>query len=320
MFTLAIVGLGAWGKRIVDSVQGRSDVVRFAAAATRTPSRAEQFSAEKSIRLGSDYNSILTDDAVDGIVICSPAHEHVAQAMAAIEAGKHVQVVKPLALTLADAEALYEAADRKGVFLAPAYERCFLPAADELRRRVKAGVLGKIIHTEGAYCVDRYMKMTRQDWKTDISAAPPGALADHILYMMIELIGPVERLHARGRHLATDLSVADTATVTLDFPGGVTGLLTAIGVTGNFTRLHLFGTGGWAEWRDARHLEINPLNGEKEAIDFPAFDSLKEQTESFAAAAQGKAEYRIPRANAITGVAAVEAMGTSAASGQAVQL
>lgn len=319
MFTMAIVGLGAWGRRIVDSVQGRSDAVRFAAAATRTPSKAQDFADEKGIRLVDDYQGILADDTVNGIVVCSPAHRHVEQALAAIEAGKHVQVVKPLALARAEAEALYEAADRKGVFLAPAYERCFLPAADELRRRVKAGAIGRIIHAEGAYCVDRYVTMTRDDWKTDITAAPPGALADHILYMMIELIGPVERLSARGRHLATDLSVADTATVTLDFPGGVTGLLTAIGVTASFTRLHLFGTEGWAEWRDARHLEFNPLKGEKEVLDVPAFDSLREQTESFAAAAQGESDYRIPRANAIAGVAAVEAMGLSAASGEPVK-
>lgn len=320
MFTLAIIGLGAWGKRIVGSVQGKSDLVRFAAAATRTPSKAQAFADQAGISLGDDDRAILADDAIDGVVICSPAHQHVGQAMAAIEAGKHVQVVKPLALTRADAEALYAAADRKGVFLAPAYERCFLPAADALRRRVKSGALGRIIHAEGAYCVDRYMTMTREDWKSDITAAPPGALADHVLYMMIELVGPVAELQARGRHLATDLSAADTATVTLAFPGGATGLLTAIGVTAGFTRLHLFGTAGWAEWRDARHLEIRPLKGDKEVNDFPAFDTLREQTESFAAAAQGKAEYRIPRANAIAGVAAVEAMARSAEIGQPVTL
>lgn len=320
MFTLAIVGLGAWGKRIVGSVQGRSEATRFAAAATRTPSRAQAFAEKHGISVSDDYDAVLADDGIDGVVICSPARQHAAQAMAAIEAGKHVQVVKPLALTRADAEALYEAAERKGVFLAPAYERCFLPAADALRRFVTSGRLGRIVHAEGAYCVDRYLSMTREDWKTDIAAAPPGALADHILYMMIELIGPVAELRARGRHLATDLSAADTSTVTLGFPDGATGLLSAIGVTAGFARLHLFGTEGWAEWRGAGRLELNPLKGDKEVLDFPAFDTLREQTESFAAAARGNGHYRIPRANAIAGVAAVEAMARSAESGQAVRL
>lgn len=320
MFTMGIVGLGAWGRKIVGSVQGTSDAVRFKTAVTRTPSRAEDFATEKGLALGSDFSAILNDDEIDGVVVASPAHEHVGQTKAALEAGKHVQVIKPLALTREDAEDIYEIAEKKGVTLAVAYERCFLPAADEFRRRVRSGALGQIVHAEGAYCVDRYLAMTREHWKTDITAAPPGALADHILYMMIELIGPVEELHAHGLHQATDLTAADTSTVTLRLAGGVSGLLTAIGVTAGFARLHFFGTEGSLELRDAGHLEFTPVKGEKEAIDFPAFDTLKEQTESFAAAAQGKGSYRIPRDNAIAGVAAVEAMGISAARGQAIRL
>ena len=156
--------------------------------------------------------------------------------------------------------------------------------------------------------------MPRDHWKADIATAPPGALADHMLYMMIELIGPVEELQAHGKHLATDLSAADTSTVTMTLAGGASALLTAIGATAGFARLHFFGTEGWAELRGATHLEIAPRGGDKDVIDFPAFDTLKEQLESFAAAAMGKADYRIPRDNAIAGVAAVEAMGLSAES------
>jgi predicted dehydrogenase len=311
LFNLAIVGVGAWGKKLVNSVQGKSFSARFTHAVTRTPSKVEDFAAQHAIVLGDDYRTVLADDSIDGIVICSPAHDHVDQAMTAIEAGKHVQVIKPLALTKSDAEALYKAADKKGVFLAVAYERCFLPAADELRRRVNSGALGKILHAEGAYCVDRYLTMKPDYWKADIDTAPPGALADHILYMMIELIGPVEELEAHGKHLATNLSAADTSIVAITLAGGASALLTAIGATASYARLQIFGTEGWAEWRDGAHLKISPLGGEKEIIDFPAFDTLKEQTESFVAAALGEAEYRIPRDNAIAGVAAVEAMGLS---------
>jgi len=320
VFNLAIVGAGAWGKKLIGSVQGKSDTVRFTRAVTRTPSKVEEFAAQNGIALSDDYRTILDDDSIDGVIVCSPAHHHVDQAKAAIDAGKHVQVVKPLALTKADAEALYAAADKKGIFLAVAYERCFLPAADEFRRRVKSGALGRILHAEGAYCVDRYLTMSPDYWKADVTIAPPGALADHILYMMIELIGPVEELQAHGKHLATDLTAADTSTVTMTLAGGASALLTALGATASFTRLHFFGTEGWMELRDAAHLEIVPRDGEKEVMDFPAFDTLKEQLESFAAAALGEADYRIPRDNAIAGVAAVQAMGLSAASNGPVRL
>ncbi len=320
MFDLAIVGLGAWGKRLIGSVQGKSDTVRFTRAVTRTPAKAKEFADTYEIDLGEDYDAMLADPAVDGVVVCGPGDVHVAHAMAAIEAGKHVLVVKPLALTRGDAQAIYEAADKTGVFVGLGYERCFLPAADELRRRVKAGELGRIVHAEGAYCVGRYLDMTRDNWKTDAAIAPPGALADHILYMMIELIGPVTELRATGLHLATDLDTCDTSTVTLRLAGGASGLLTAIGVTPEFARLHFFGTEGWAELRGATRLEIRPREGEATVIDFPAFDTPRAELEVFAAAATGEAEFPLSPEQAIASVAAVEAMAQSARSGETVKL
>lgn len=320
MFNLAIIGLGAWGKRLVDSVQENSDSVGFKTAVTRTPAKVAEFAAGHGIELGDDYQAILDDAAIDGVVVCSPALVHVEQTLAAIGAGKHVLVIKPLAVRRADAEAIYRAAENKGVFVGLGYERCFLPAADELRRRVRAGALGDIVHAEGNYCVGRYHDMARDNWKTDAAVVPPGAFADHMLYMMIELIGPVEALTASGSHMATDLDVCDTSSVTLRFAGGVSAHLSAIGVTSAFARLHFFGTKGWAEIRGASRFEFAPLEGEREVIEFPAFDTLKCQLESFAAAALGGIAFRVSTQNAIDGVAAVEAMARSAESGAPVRL
>jgi predicted dehydrogenase len=320
MFNLAIIGLGAWGKRLINSVQDNSESVHFKKAVTRSPAKVTEFTAGHGIALGNDYQAILDDPAIDGVVVCSPALAHIEQTLAAIEAGKHVLVIKPLASHRADAEAIYQAADKKGVFVGLGYERCFLPAANELRRRVRAGDLGKIVHVEGNYCVGRYHNMTRDHWKTDAATVPPGAFADHMLYMMIELIGPVEELTASGSHMATDFDVCDTSSVTMRLAGGVSGHLSAIGVTPEFARLHFFGTAGWAEIRGASRFEFAPLKGEREIIEFPAFDTLKCQLESFAAAAQGGVEFPLSPQNAIDAVAAIEAMARSAESGGPVRL
>ena len=320
MFDLGIVGVGAWGKRLVNAAQGKSDKVQFTAAVTRTPSKVEEFAAGHNIGLSDDYAAILDDPSIKGVVICTPGLQHVDQALAAIEAGKHILVIKPLALRKQDAVAIYDAAAAKGVFVGMGYERCFLPAVDELRRRVKEGALGQVVHAEGAYCVARYLPMARDYWKADIAVAPPGALADHMLYPMIELIGPVTDLHARGAHLATDLTVPDTANVDFRLAGGATGLLTAIGVTAEFSRLQFFGTEGWAEIRGANRFEFKPREGEAEIIEFPPFDTLKCQLERFAAAALGEQEFPMTPEQTIAGVAAVEAMGLSAERGAPVTL
>ena len=106
----------------------------------------------------------------------------------------------------------------------------------------------------------------------------------------------------------------------LRFAGGASGLLTAIGVTPEFARLHFFGTEGWAELRGASRLEIKPRRGEATVIDFPEFDAMRGQLEVFTAAATGEAKFPLSPEQAIASVAAVEAMANSARSGGPVTL
>ena len=198
------------------------------------------------------------------------------------------------------------------------YDRCFLPAVDELRRRVGAGDLGRILHAEGNFCVNRYANMKPGNWKSDASQVPPGGMADHMLYTMIELMGPVAEVAVQELRQVIELDIADTASVMLRFAGGASGLLTVIGVTPDFNRLHLFGSAGWAEIRGNTHFELKPQDGDGVVTDYPKFDALKCELESFAAAAAGEAVYPVSPSDAVHGVAALEAMFKSGASGKPV--
>ncbi len=142
---------------------------------------------------------MLADASIDAVVSSGPAGLHAAHSLAALEAGKPVLAVKPMALKRADAEALRAASRKHQVLLALGYNRCFFPAVAELRRRVAAGDLGTLLHMEGNFCVDRYFKLKPgADWKTDSSQVLAGALADHPLYAMIELLGPVAEVVSHG--------------------------------------------------------------------------------------------------------------------------
>lgn len=315
-----MVGLGSWGRQIVDSVQGKSRSIRFTAAVSRTPSKIEEFAARHGIRVDADLDAVLGDAALGGVVVCSAAGVHAEHAMAALKAGRHVLVIKPLAMHRAEAEALRDEAEKRGLVLAMGYDRCFLPAIDELRRLVAAGRLGRILHAEGNFCVSRFRGLKGGDWKTDAAQSQPGSLADHMLYTMIELIGPVEELYAQGLRRVIEFDIADTSSVILRFSSGASGLLTGIGVTPNFHRLHVFGADGWAEIRNNTRLEFRPLEGDGTVTEFPPFEALKCELETFAAAAAGEAPYPVSPQNAVDGVAALEAMGQSAASGMPVRL
>ena len=306
MFNLGIVGLGAWGKRLVGSVQGKSDSARFTAAATRTPAKVADFCAQHDIRLAGDADDIY--DGVDGVVVAGHAAYHAADALRAVEAGKPVLIIKPLATTRADAAALYAKAAEKGVLVAMGYDRCFAPAMDALRRRVRAGELGRVFHASGDFCADRMLGFAADEWKADPALNPPGSLADHMMYMMIELIGPVAELSVDATTQVVTHDFSDCATVTLHFAGGATGTLTAIGVSPNFNRLHFYGEKGWAEVRGTNRIEFQPLGGDLVVEDFDPVDMCRRELELFAAAAAGKADWPVPPADAINGVSALEAM------------
>ena len=317
MFDVAIAGLGAWGQRLVAAVQGRSESIRFVAAVNRTPARVAAFATAHGMRLGGELSAVLDDDTVEGVVVAGPAHLHAEVAQQVLDAGKHAMVIKPLALRREDAERMRRTAEAKGLVLAMGHDRCFLPAVDALRRRVASGDLGQIVHAEGDFCVDRFFALTADDWKTDDSRAPPGSLADHMLYTMIELLGPVRSLSVQALRQAATVNISDTATVMMRFASGATGSLTAVGITPTFHRLHVFGTRGWVEIRQNSRFEYCPIEGEPTVIEFPAADLLRRQLEAFAAAARGEAPYPVTPDQAVAGVAVLEAMVRAARSGRA---
>ena len=320
MINLAIFGPGGWGRRLVNAIQGSSDQVRFTRAVTRTPSNHELFARENGLTLSEGLGEALEDPSIDGVVVAGPSPLHAEMGLKALAAEKHTMIIKPMALHRSDAEALRDIAKRDGLVLAMGHDRCFLPAVAELRRRVAAGDLGRLVHAEGDFCVSRYFNLSQGDWKSENANSPPGSLADHMLYTMIELLGPVECLSVQARHLAAPVEFLDTASVSLGFASGATGSLTAIGVTPSFERLHIFGTEGWAEIRGGDRFELRPRTGDPSVVEFPKADLLKHQLESFAAAINGESPYPVTPENAVAGVAVLEALTRSAESGQVVRV
>lgn len=318
MLNLALIGLGAWGRRLVDSVHDKTDTVRFTVATARSPGKVQDFCGERGIRVTDANADALADPAVDAVVVAGYGGSHASDAMEAVEAGKPALVIKPLATTRREAEALYARAEQKGVLVALGYDRCFAPGVEALRARAKTGDLGRIYHAVGDFCVDRMLGFGDWHWKADPAINPPGSLADHMMYVMIELMGPVSEVSAAtARHVVSG-DWDDTATVTLRFASGATGSLTAIGVAPNFNRLHVFGDKGALEMRGSERTEYTPLDGTPVVEDPPAVDMCRVELETFAAAVAGDAPWPVTPADAINGVAALEAMGASAETGRPV--
>ena len=314
----AIIGVGRFGQRLVNSVQGKSDAICFGAGVTRTLEKAKEFASRRGISLSADYDTVLSDPAIEAVVIASPNSLHVPQTLAAIEAGKHVFTIKPLALNRKDADAARAAAEQAGLVLAMGYSRGFLPGMDELRRRVRAGALGQLLHAEGNFCANRFADYRPGMWKASAEEAPPGILGDHMLYAMIEFLGPVAEVHTQGLRLKVQVEVADTISTLLRFKGGQSGFLAGIGVTADLERLHVFGTEGWGEVRGSSRFEFRPVKGEPEVIEFPSFNTERAALEAFAAAVKGEKPFPVSLAEAVHSTAVLEAMARSTKEGKPV--
>ena len=165
MIRAAIVGLGWWGKTIVESAAD-SEAIRFVAAATRTISdETRAFGEEQGLALAESFEALLADDALDAIVLATPHSLHTQQVVAAAQAGKHVFCEKPFALTKADAETAVAATEKAGVALGLGYNRRFHPEMTKLRERIRSGELGTILHVEATMTFPNALFLTADAWR-----------------------------------------------------------------------------------------------------------------------------------------------------------
>jgi predicted dehydrogenase len=97
-----------------------------------------------SIRVTTDYEDLLTDPNIEAIAIATPAATHYDLAMAALEAGKHILVEKPLARCSAEARQIAQAADDRGLVAMCDHTYCYTPAVGRIRSEIAQGNLGAI--------------------------------------------------------------------------------------------------------------------------------------------------------------------------------
>jgi predicted dehydrogenase len=141
---VAVVGLGYWGPNLVRVLHELPDADVVAAFDTRPERRAEIAARYPAVRLARGYDEILEDETVDAVAIATPVSTHFDLAKAALHAGKHVFVEKPLASSTDEAVLLIELARRAGLTLMPGHTFLYSPPVNLSRDLIKSGELGEI--------------------------------------------------------------------------------------------------------------------------------------------------------------------------------
>ena len=162
----------------------------------------------------------------DAVIVTSENAGHRALVEAAAAAGAHILCEKPLATSVADAEAMNAAADAAGVVLMTAFPVRFAPSFRDARARVQAGELGTVLGIRGTN--NGKIPLASRAWFTDEALAGGGALVDHVVHcadLLDSLLGArasvVRAVSNKILHAETGVAVETGGLVTLTYPDGV---------------------------------------------------------------------------------------------------
>ena len=223
---VCVVGPGFWAREMhlpaFTTMPGVEIVCIVGRSEAAARALAERFGAK---RWSTDYREAVKADDVDVVDILAPNYLHAPVAIAAAEAGKHIICIKPIATTLAEADAMIAAAEKAGVRLLYAENVPFIPAIQEAKRVVDNGAIGNVFRVKACEGIGT----PHSAWHYDKARAGGGAMIDMAVHS-IEFCRALAGSGFASVYAETGtfvwgekLEAEDTAVMTLRFANGVIG-------------------------------------------------------------------------------------------------
>jgi len=335
MINAAIVGLGWWGKTLVEAVSGVSDDIQFVAGTTRSLSgEAREFASEHKFELCDSYAEILADPGIDAVVLVTPNSLHAAQTIAAAEHGKHVFCEKPFSLTGKDALAAVAAAAAAGTTIGVGYNRRFHPEMNKLRDMINSGELGTILHVEATMTFPNGLYLQPDAWRASKDETPCGGLTPmgvHAIDGMIDLCGEIDQVFTQSFRRVVEVDADDTTSILFRMQAGMSGYLATMTATGGGFNFQVYGSKGFVKLEGMTHIAgapseerrmklfgnctFKPVKGPAETWQAESFDVSREALELFARGASGGDPFPIPVDQIVHCSAVTESVVRSADSG-----
>ena len=217
------------GRFHAQAIRGLTDA-ELVAVCDVVRSRAEALAAAFGVPgIFTDLAALLASPDVDVVVIGTPSGLHHVAALAAIEAGKHVIVEKPIDIRLDRADAMIRAADERGVVLSVVAQKRFEQAAVFLKQAVDGGAFGRIAFADAS------VKWWRSPgyyatggWKGTWALDGGGALINqsvHQIDLLRWIMGPVRSLYGRAATRVHRIEAEDSAAAVLEFESGALGIV-----------------------------------------------------------------------------------------------
>jgi len=315
MINVAMIGLGWWGKHSIDCVQGKSSKISFVAAMSRNTDQHLDYLNERNITGMQSYDEIINSDSIDAVVLTTPHSLHTEQIIKAAEKGKHVFVEKPITLTKLDAVRCIESLKKNNLKLGVGFSRRFQPAYLDLVNIINNNEIGKILHIEGEQSGPSAYKLKEGMWRANRNESPGGAMAArgiHVLDAMISIAGNIKSISGISNRRVVDVDVDDTTAMMMKFENDISGYLGTIYVTADIWRLHVYGSKGYVLMDGENKLILKGLDNKEKVTDYPDTNIVGLTLESFADSIENNQDFPVSMEQAISGIAAYEAMVKSA--------
>ena len=214
---ILVIGCGSIGERHVRTflATGRAKII----ACDNRPQIRQQMTERYGVETISEWTDALKDSALTGVVVATPAPQHVAMATRWLETRRHVLCEKPLSLNLVGVEQLIAARDAAQRFAAVGYTLHFVPGLQQAREFLQAGTFGPIRHV--AVNTGQHFPLFRPAYREIYyrdHAQGGGAIQDALTHMAnaVEwIVGPTTRVYCDAAHQVLEgVSVEDTVNAT----------------------------------------------------------------------------------------------------------
>lgn len=213
---LALIGAGVIGKRHMAAIAA-TDGARLAAIADPSPS-----GEIGGVPLFADAAEMLAEMRPDGVIVATPTMHHQAPALAAMEAGAHVLIEKPITATLAEAEALIVKSAATGLHVLVGHHRRYYPMVHKARELVQSEALGELVAVTGQWTVQKADAYFMPDWRKTREAGPVLTNLIHEMDTLRFICGEVASISAETSSIR-GFTKEDAAALTVRFENGALG-------------------------------------------------------------------------------------------------
>jgi predicted dehydrogenase len=244
---LAIVGLGRWA-RVLTRASAKSEKLKIVAGYSRSQGKREAFQRDVGVSAAPAMDAILSDPAIEGVILTVPNEQHLPMAAQVAKAQKHVYTEKPIASSLVEGLQIALLQQKYGVTVTVGHSARLMGGIRRMREAMDQGELGKVAFIEANFSNNRALELTPKTWRWYKDRAPGGPLSQLAIHQfdVLHYLGG-EVVEASG--IASKLSpvgaeVDDQSMTLLKFADGKVGYVGSCWTSPGIFSVRVFGSKG----------------------------------------------------------------------------